>query len=104
MRDNNLLRQTLPEPNRPDSLPQKAQWLAGEGAGSWFMIKQHQSQFLYEVTRFSPKGKVECHGRFKMENPQTKLDLSQSYEFIHLSHCAEVKILQNDCIFILKAC
>ena len=39
MRNTDLLKQTLPEPERPEFLPKKAQWLAGEGAGSWFYIE-----------------------------------------------------------------
>ena len=101
MRNSDFLKQTLPEPKRPEFLPKSAQWLAGEGAGSWFYIETTSNNDFYEITRFSPKGKVECKGNFETENTNNKLDLNKSYEFVHLSHCAFVNIEQGGVIFKL---
>jgi len=90
----NLLKQTLQEPKRPNFLPKPAQWLAGEGAGSWFYIEASRDKHFYEITRFSPKGKVECRGQFKVENSNQNLSLNKPFQFVHLSHCAFVNIQQ----------
>lgn len=102
MQNPDLLKQTLPEPKRPDFLPKSAQWLAGEGAGSWFFIEKTEGETQYEITRFSPKGKIECQGLFKIENLNQNLDLKSTYKFIHLSHCATVHIEQGGVVFRLE--
>lgn len=96
MRDSDLLKQTLPEPQRPIFLPKQAQWLAGEGAGSWFLIEYIKDKQLYEITRLSPKGKVECRGQFRIVNTRQHLDFKTDYQFVHLSHCAVVHIEQKE--------
>lgn len=89
----------LPAPARVEHLPLHAQWLAGEGAGSWFsIVAAHDARV--EITRFSPEGKVECTGLFACNNPT--FNLNQPYEFTHLSHCKTVNILQNGIIFIFE--
>lgn len=103
MRNPDLLKQTLPEPIRPDFLPKSAQWLAGEGAGSWFFIEKINGVENYEITRFSPKGKMECQSLFKIDNPNQNLDLKSTYKFAHLSHCARVHIEQGGVVFRLEA-
>ncbi len=101
MRNPNNLSPTLPEPQRPDFLPKNAQWLAGEGAGSWFVIDSTSQNHRFEITRYSPIGKIECQGFFEIENESKKLDLNQNYEFVHLSHCAFVHIEQGEDVFKL---
>lgn len=100
MRNSNLLKQTLPEPKRPDFLPKSAQWLAGEGAGSWFCVENNSKDNLYTVKRFSPKGQLECEGVFEIENKKNSLSLNKPYQFVHLSHCAFVHIKQG--AYLLK--
>ena len=95
MRNSNFLKQTLLEPERPDSLPKTAHWLAGEGAGSWFYIENNSTDNSYKIKRFSPKGKLECEGVFEVESSESILILNQPYKFVHLSHCAFVHIEQE---------
>ena len=102
MQNPDFLKQTLSEPKRPDFLPKSSQWLAGEGAGSWFYIETGNDKQLYEINRFSPKGKVECSGQFKIENSNHNLNLNKPYQFIHLSHCAFVHIEQSGMVIKLN--
>lgn len=95
MRNPHLLKQTLPEPERPKSLPKSAQWLAGEGAGSWFYIEKAPKENIFLIQRFSPIGQLECEGIFKIESSECALHLYQPYQFVHLSHCAVVHIEQS---------
>ncbi|MGX1024326.1 DUF6695 family protein [Flavobacterium sp. CS20] len=101
MRNYNFINKTLPEPQRPDFLSIHAQWLAGEGAGSWFLLEKTSDNTIYEVTRFSPKGKIECEGFFRLENKTKALNITKPYQFVHLSHCAIVHIKQDKNIFKL---
>lgn len=94
MLNKNHLKQTLPEPKRPESLASSAQWLAGEGAGSWFCIEITLAENNFLIKRFSPAGKLECEGLFKLENKKLNLDLNKHFKFVHLSHCAFVHIEQ----------
>jgi len=101
MRNSKLLKKTLPEPNRPDDLPKSAQWLAGEGAGSWFFIENTNTTNEYFIKRYSPKGELECEGIFQMESTMSNLELQKNFKFVHLSHCAFVHIEQSKVVFKL---
>ena len=59
------LKGTLSEPERAAEIPQTSQWLAGEGAGSWFNILPAVNE-AFEITRFSPEGTVECKNFFHL--------------------------------------
>ena len=102
MRNPNNLSPTLPEPQRPEFLPTNAQWLAGEGAGSWFAIGSTPQNNTFEITRYSPKGKIECQGIFEIESTDNILNLNKDYKFVHLSHCAFVHIKQRGNILKLN--
>ena len=80
-----------PQPKKPLHIPENVQWLAGEGAGSWFNIQA--KGVLYEITRYSPEGKVECQSVFK---PESNFNINLPYEFTHISHCKSVQIIQNE--------
>lgn len=97
---NNKLKFTLEAPPIPSSLPQNSQWLAGEGAGSWFHIKEEEN-LLFEITRHSAEGKIECTGQFEIKN-NNALNLHKAYEFIHLSHCKSVNIRQGGFIVYME--
>jgi hypothetical protein len=92
--DKSILKGTLKEPVRTAGIPATAQWLAGEGAGSWFTISQSETG-KYAVSRFGPDGKLECEGEFIITNNQP-FNINQSYRFHYLSHCRKVKIIQNN--------
>lgn len=100
MSTNSRLKFTLEAPPIPSNIPQNSQWLAGEGAGSWFYIKE-EGNLLFEITRYSAEGKTECRGQFQIKN-NNALDLSKDYEFIHLSHCKSVNIRQDESIIHME--
>lgn len=93
------LKKTLSKPKRVPQIPLSAQWLAGEGAGSWFYIESAKPGYI--ITRFNEKGERECSGYFlKLGN--YSLDLSMPFKFTHISHCDQVKILQRGQTIPLK--
>ena len=89
----------LPAPARVENVPIGAQWLAGEGAGSWFYISKAENNF--EITRFSPEGKIECTGIFICNNAEP-FTIQEPYQFTHLSHCKTVNIIQNNSTFTFE--
>jgi hypothetical protein len=82
----------LPEPALPSHLSSKARWLAGEGAGSWFVIEAGENSEQYKITRFSPEGNIECEGVFSSEK---KVNLKKGFEITYPSHCLKVTIIHN---------
>lgn len=86
------LPKVLPEPEKPNNLPNSAIWLAGEGAGSWFVLEQIQNKNLISVTRYSPVGNFECSGVFFSES---SFDISKPFELTYPSHCLKVTTIQN---------
>lgn len=96
---NEDLKSTLPAPPKPEALPASAQWLAGEGAGSWFVIAKTRKKNYYKISRFSPKGKLECKGIFSQEHNMENFDIELPYTITHLSHCAQVSVIQNSINF-----
>jgi hypothetical protein len=85
---------------KSESIPIDAQWLSGEGDGSWFTIeKAPDDDFI--ITRFSTKGKIECQSIFEcISDRPFSIDLP--YSFVHLSHCKETRIKQNEETFIFR--
>ncbi|MBW6489939.1 MAG: hypothetical protein K0B15_01980 [Lentimicrobium sp.] len=94
--DKTKLKTTLAEPARHTNIPTAAQWLSGEGAGSWFSIIKRFDNFI--ISRFSPEGETECSGLFKIAE-NTFFDINSPYKFDHLSHCQVVRIKQADKVF-----
>lgn len=80
----------LPAPPRPMSLDSSAKWLAGEGAGSWFVIEETVNS-AFEISRFSPDGNLECGGVFTTSQP---VNLQEEFIISYPSHCAVVTIEQ----------
>jgi len=93
----------LPSPIRPQNLSDTAQWLSGEGCGSWFYIERSNSERdsfdkngdYYKISRYSPEGNLECSGLFKQVTGEL-IDLEDTYQFTYLSHCAKVNIIQKE--------
>ena len=94
------LKLTLEAPPIPGFIPRNSHWLAGEGAGSWFHIKENK-KLLFEITRYSADGKTESSGGFQIKNNHA-LDLNKDYEFTHISHCKSVNIRQGKSIVHLE--
>jgi len=59
------LESTILAPEKPERIPTNAQWLSGEGCGSWFSVS-HENKYL-RVTRYSPQGDEEFSGIFENE-------------------------------------
>lgn len=85
------LRKTLQIPLKAPSIPSDAQWLAGEGAGSWFHIEQAGTRF--RINRYNELGDMECAGLY-IRLGKFNLTLTKPFQFIHLSHCNQVSIMQ----------
>ncbi|QQR86960.1 MAG: hypothetical protein IPJ76_01665 [Flavobacteriales bacterium] len=83
---------TLPAPLRPAHVPADAQWLAGEGAGSWFVLRW--SDGLLHAERLSPCGDTECQGLYMLSCADMP-DLSERVEVTYPSHCAVITVLQS---------
>jgi hypothetical protein len=89
----------LPPPQLPVHLSGKAQWLAGEGCGSWFVIEQEEE--AYAITRYSPEGEIECSGLFVKESTAV-FNIFQPYKITYLSHCSQVSVVQNGIMIRLR--
>ncbi len=98
MTKHHITKNVILAPNKPENLSNNAQWLAGEGAGSWFCIEATSTPNIFSISRFSPDGKLECEGNFKCESNEN-FNLNQHYNFAHLSHCKTVNIVQSGIIF-----
>ncbi len=85
------LKSTLQAPARADKIPENAQWLSGEGAGSWFVLEVQNSQM--KVTRYAPDGTIECAGLYKNQNgvvPDT------AFRITYPSNCKVVSLIHKD--------
>lgn len=89
-------KQVLKEPKLPINIPSNSQWLAGEGAGSWFSINIENE--YYKICRYNAFGITECEGEFEVAGI-FNFNINISYKFTYLSHCQQVKIIQNDLVF-----
>ncbi|MDB4583100.1 hypothetical protein N9164_08105 [Draconibacterium sp.] len=92
--DKSVLKTTLPTPLRPEGIPATAQWLSGEGAGSWFNIIEKKNNRFF-ISRYSLLGGLECESEFIISNNQP-FNINNPYRFRYLSHCRKVKIRQNE--------
>ncbi|MBE0638717.1 MAG: hypothetical protein IH598_09360 [Bacteroidales bacterium] len=97
--DKKILKTTLFAPARHAKIPGAAQWLSGEGAGSWFHIEPEGSHF--QISRFSPEGELECDGKFTPQNG-SYFNLASTFSIGYLSHCHRVVINQNNQLIELK--
>lgn len=93
--DKSFLKKTLQAPKKPDHISATAQWLAGEGAGSWFVIESTSKPLYFNVYRYSPIGELECKGVFVQEKNFNTFEIEKEYKFEHMSHCAKVTIRQE---------
>lgn len=90
-------RDVLKAPDIPEGLPGNAHWLAGEGAGSWFVIIPEAEKLL--IRRYSPDGKLECSGYFK-EKKISHFNTEEAFTVDYISHCAKVTLRQKGGSFI----
>ncbi|MGB0888121.1 MAG: DUF6695 family protein [Vicingaceae bacterium] len=93
---------TVDAPEKPEGLPNNAQWLLGQGAGAWFFIAKTEQNNSYNIKRFSANGSLDCDRIFELEENGSIFDIAKQYEFVHVSHCAKCRIKQNEIIFIFN--
>jgi len=87
-----------PEPDRPDHLPQHAQWLAGKDNGQWFVIDEHDvKKQLFRIRRYGMDGILQFDRLFLTD--QKGFLTNKKYEFTHLSHGQYCSISQNNKLF-----
>ena len=91
---------TINPPIKPAHIPQHVKWLLGQGAGTWFCIDLAEEQ--YRIRRYTPIGELDCDRFFEIVKDGTIFDITASYEFVHISHCAKCRIQQNDHTFIFN--
>ena len=94
------LSNTLVTPKHPNSISDKAQWLAGEGAGSWFVILESEHINRFRIKRYSDIGEIECDSLF---SSKTAIDLKKKFIVSYPSHCAKVTIIQNNETYLLTS-
>jgi hypothetical protein len=92
VKDKSDLQKTLPAPEKSKIIPSNAQWLSGEGAGSWFNIIEKDTLFV--ISRYGPDGDLECESEFLIGN-KMNFNINKPYRFDYLSHCSKVKIKQK---------
>ncbi len=92
--DNQILTATLPAPEKHANIPESAQWLSGEGAGSWFVFEFEET--LLKVTRYSPLGVIECTGLYENPDAMEFLKNTHSFSIAYPSHCRTVSVKFND--------
>ena len=93
---------TIIAPELPQHISSKAQWLSGQGAGVWFVIEPTSIENQYLIKRYNPEGELDCEGIFEVEENETAFNISQPYQFTHISHCAKCRIIQNEVIFVFN--
>ncbi|PKP01896.1 MAG: hypothetical protein CVU14_04355 [Bacteroidetes bacterium HGW-Bacteroidetes-9] len=93
------LKHTLEQPPKNDKIPDNAQWLSGEGSGSWFSINQDLDNF--RIARYSPEGELECSGVFKQANINS-FNINLPFQIDHLSHCQSVVVKQSENKILFK--
>jgi len=87
-----VLKSTLMQPKKHIKIPENAQWLSGEGAGSWFSFAEKNN--LLEVNRYSPEGTLECTS-FYQHREDTLSFLKNKFEISYPSNCREITIINN---------
>jgi hypothetical protein len=87
-----FLNTTLPAPERHPKIPEKAQWLSGEGAGSWFAFRLKNNSLF--VKRYSPKGILECSGYFESEEYFDLL--TENYKITYPSNCSIFSFIKEN--------
>jgi len=90
----------LPKPNLPSRLAKHAQWLSGEGAGSWFVL-EHLDENLFKLSRYSPCGDYECESLFK--KPSFIFNINEEYKITFPSHCSKLSVIQNSQFISFKS-
>jgi hypothetical protein len=83
---------TLQAPQeRPQNVPEAAQWLGGIGAGAYFHVEVLEDNF--QISRWDLEGHLDCSR--EMHCQTSGFDIQSDYQFDYPCHCAEANIIQN---------
>ena len=93
------LRSTLDAPLRNEAVPDNAEWLGGEGAGSWFHLEEDNGAII--GTRYSPEGLIECRGSYKASGTEKNEDIL-SASVTYPSDCSKITLRKNGSIITLR--
>nr|MBS0037082.1 hypothetical protein [Saprospiraceae bacterium] len=96
VKNKKMLKKTLPQPTKFAGIPDEAQWLSGEGSGSWFYIQSIEEGYL--ILRYDTEGQLECSGIFEL-NGEVEFTIDAEFNFAHMSHCQKVSIQQSGKIY-----
>lgn len=95
------LSNTLLQPEKSQKIPSTAQWLSGEGAGSWFDLKFNGN--ILQVRRFSPDGKRECAGIYERKDFINMSTIAE-YSVTYPSNCQVITLKHKGGILDFKRC
>lgn len=84
----------LLESSKPVNVPSSAQWLAGQGAGSWYAIEATNQTDQYKISRHSKEGELEFEAIFSSQ-PGAEFCIDCPYAFTYLSHYKVCHIIQH---------
>jgi len=84
----------IKEPTQPINIPTSSQWLAGQGAGSWFYIESTKNKDIFLISRFNPNGIEEFTAKFTKKD-DIEFCLDCPYVFTYLSHYLKCNIIQH---------
>ncbi|HAF28351.1 MAG TPA: hypothetical protein DCG75_04810 [Bacteroidales bacterium] len=96
--ESRILKSTLQAPEKHSKIPHNAQWLSGEGAGSWFAFEAKDELLL--VNRFAPDGTLECSGTFGKEKNLNHL--YDGFTITYPSNCKQVTLRHNTKKYIFR--
>lgn len=89
------LKETVPMPKRHSNIPISAQWLSGEGYGSWYEVKIHNNSV--QLIEFSPFGIIESKSHFSFNG--SSFNSQEPFSVTYPSNCKVLSIKQNDKYF-----
>ena len=100
----NKLVGTILPPVKHKNVPENAKWLSGQGEGTWFCITKEEglANGEYRVRRVSPQGNLDCDRVFVLEDDASIFDIAKEWNITHVSHCAEVRIIQDREVFVMN--
>lgn len=80
-----------------EGVNEKAQWLSGIAAGTWYELYKTEHSKEYRYRRISPYGNIDCDDLFVIE--ENGFDIDSKYQFVHYSNCSFFNIEQNGNVF-----